>query len=178
MRILGLKKAVGEIKSVPEGFHMEVWSELKGDEEVAVWTTEYLSSNSWTVNHDISERRLDAVMREIDDGRMSLTEQIRRAVDVVWEDGGLLDAVLSKDREWNGSDIALGRYVLHVHEWGGAEAEDWEPDEDGYVPTGYVYADLFRWEGKELVEVDGACVGYGEDTTLRQWIQGVFPDIL
>lgn len=90
MRILGLKKAVGEIKGVPEGFHVEVWSELRGEGEVAVWTTEYLSSNSWTINHEMSERRLDAVMREIDDGHMSLTEQIRRAVSRVWEDKGLL----------------------------------------------------------------------------------------
>lgn len=182
MKIHNIRQTIRDIKGVPEGFHVEVWSAQMGDGEVTVWTSEYLSSNSWTVNHPAGERRLDTVMREISmcdgDGRMSITEQIRRAVESVWGDRGLLDIVLSKDRMWDGASVHIGDYVLDLHEWEGAEAEDWEADEDGYVPSGYIYADVVRWNGFIWDEYDGACVGYGEDTTLRQWVMGVFPDIL
>lgn len=181
MRIHNIRQTVRDIKSVPEGFHVEVWSEPMGDGAVTVWTSECLSQNSWTINHSAGERRLDRVMHEISansEREMSITEQIRRAVESVWGDWGLLDTVLSKDRRWDGASIRIYDYVLDLHEWEGSEAEDWEADENGYVPSGYVYADVVEWDGFVWKEYDGACVGYGEDTTLRQWIQGVFPDIL
>ena len=87
MKIIGIRKAVQDIKGVPKGFHVEVWSEKNEKGDVEVWTSEYLSQNSWTINHPASHKRLDGLMSQVymmEDGDISITEQIRRAVAEVY----------------------------------------------------------------------------------------------
>lgn len=87
MKIIGIRKAVQDIKGVPKGFHVEVWSERNEKGDVEVWTSEYLSQNSWTTNHPINQKCLDRFMSEVymmEDGEVSVTEQIRRAVAEVY----------------------------------------------------------------------------------------------
>lgn len=87
MKIIGIRKAVQDIKGVPKGFHVEVWSERNEKGDVEVWTSEYLSQNSWTTNHPVSQKCLDRYMSEVymmEDEDISLTEQIRRAVAEVY----------------------------------------------------------------------------------------------
>lgn len=87
MKIIGIKKAVQDIKGVPKGFHVEVWSEKNEKGDVEVWTSEYLSQNSWTINHPASHKRLDGLMSQVymmENGEVSVTEQIRRAVAEVY----------------------------------------------------------------------------------------------
>lgn len=87
MKIIGIRQVVQDIKGVPEGFHVEVWSEKNERGEVEVWTTEYLSQNSWTINHPVGQERLDGLMSQIrmmEDGKVSVTEQVRRAVAEVY----------------------------------------------------------------------------------------------
>ena len=87
MKIIGIKQAVQDIKGVPKGFHVEVWSEKNEKGDVEVWTSEYLSQNSWTINHPASHKRLDGLMSQVymmENGEVSVTEQIRRAVAEVY----------------------------------------------------------------------------------------------
>lgn len=86
-KIVGIRNAVSDIKNVPVGFHVEVWSERDGD-TIRVWTSEYLSRNSWTVNHPEGERRIEygeqISKAEWFGERISLTEAIRREVREMW----------------------------------------------------------------------------------------------
>ena len=87
MKIIGIRKAVQDIKGVPKGFHVEVWSEKNERGDVEVWTSEYLSQNSWTINHPASHKCLDGLMSQVymmENGEVSVTEQIRRAVAEVY----------------------------------------------------------------------------------------------
>ena len=87
MKIIGIRKAVQDIKGVPKGFHVEVWSEKNEKGDVEVWTSEYLSQNSWTINHPASHKCLDSYMSQVymmENGEVSVTEQIRRAVAEVY----------------------------------------------------------------------------------------------
>lgn len=88
VKVIGIRNAVRDINRVPAGFHVEVWSRLEGG-KVRIWTSEYLSDNSWTVGHDADEHELD--WRE-EIGRaeyfgesISKTEALRRAVARVYE---------------------------------------------------------------------------------------------
>ena len=47
MKIVGLKKAVHDMLWAPKGFHCEIWAKRNGS-KVALWTSEYLTSESWT----------------------------------------------------------------------------------------------------------------------------------
>lgn len=92
-------------------------------------------------------------------------------------DDAVRDIVLAEDRSWDDVTYDLGHGLrIHVHEWEGAEAEDWEPDASGYVPSGYVYASLDEQneDGTWTEDVDGAAVGYGPDTTLGEWLDETF----
>lgn len=88
-RIIGIREVVSDLVHCPSGFHVEVWSELDG-EDVRVWTTEYLTSNSWTANHPESERELTGEINDIrwrakqDGESVSMTEAVRQAVATVW----------------------------------------------------------------------------------------------
>lgn len=89
VRIIGLREVVSDLLHCPPGFHHEVWSEIDGD-AVRVWTSEYLSQNSWTTGHPETERELTGTINEIrDDARwggesVNMTEAVRRAVSKVW----------------------------------------------------------------------------------------------
>lgn len=65
VRIIGWRKALIEYRNVPKGFHVEIWSRRTAGGDIEVWTSEYLSRNSWTVNHDKEEIRVDEVFREL-----------------------------------------------------------------------------------------------------------------
>lgn len=85
VKVVGIRNAVSDIKNVPKGFHVEVWSE-KVDNIITVWTSEYLSQNSWTINHHKSEHRLDVIAREIREYEdVSMTEALKQAVRQVYE---------------------------------------------------------------------------------------------
>lgn len=95
-------------------------------------------------------------------------------------DDAVRATVLAEDRSWDDATYDLGNgRRLHVHEWEGAETEDWEPDADGSVPTGYVYASVDEMEddGTWTEDVDGAAVGYGPATTLGEWMDDILPMI-
>ncbi len=89
-KVHGLRKAVGELLRCPKGFHMEVWSEKRRDGSIEIWTSEYLSQNSWTVNHPEGERCLSPAIREMEEEaciegiRLSMTAVLKDAVDRVW----------------------------------------------------------------------------------------------
>ncbi len=83
IEIIGIRNAVRDINGVPAGFHVEVWSRLENG-KVHIWTSEYLSRNSWTVGHDEDEHELDW-REEIERAEylgesISTTEALRRAV--------------------------------------------------------------------------------------------------
>lgn len=89
--IKNLRRTVSEYKNVPKGFHVEVWSSMNHKGEVELWTSEYLTQNSWTEYRDNPEFvKLDGMMsliREEDlyDGvKRSLTDTIRLAVERKW----------------------------------------------------------------------------------------------
>lgn len=81
-KILGIRSAVSDLKSTPYGFHQEVWGWETEKGDIQLYTSEYLSQNSWTINHPEGEHRLDCIMRELmdDDEDMSMTEALKRAV--------------------------------------------------------------------------------------------------
>lgn len=89
VRIIGLRDVVSDLLHCPPGMHHEVWSELDGD-AVRIWTSEYLSQNSWTTGHPESERELTGTINEIrerarwDGENVSMTGAVRRAVADVW----------------------------------------------------------------------------------------------
>lgn len=86
-RIVGIRNVVSDIRNTPLGFHVEVWSERDGN-TIRVWTSEYLTQNSWTVGHPEGERRImygeQFSKAEWFGEEISLTEAIRREVAKVW----------------------------------------------------------------------------------------------
>lgn len=88
------------------------------------------------------------------------------------------DIVLATQPErWDEITFDMGEGVrIHVHEWESADSEDYEPDEDGNIPEGYVYAemDVQNEDGDWEEDVDGGAVGYGLTTTLGEWMKDVF----
>lgn len=85
MKIVGLKKAVGEFLSTPRGWHVEIWAYVK-DGTIQVYTSDLLSDNSWTVGHDDDEIRLDnrdGVVYPVGNG-MSWTQALRDEIDAVF----------------------------------------------------------------------------------------------
>lgn len=86
--------------------------------------------------------------------------------------------VLAREPErWDGKTFDMGNGVrIHVHEWETPEPDDYAPDEDGYVPSGYVYSemDVQNAEGVWEKDVDGATVGYDECETLGAWLNGAY----
>lgn len=89
VKISGLREVVSALLHCPPGFHFEVWSEA-ADDGIEIWTSDLLSQNSWTINHEEGWRELTGTIREIRDrseevgSRVSMTEAVRRAVMEVW----------------------------------------------------------------------------------------------
>lgn len=84
-KIIGIRKVVSELKNTPHGFHQEVWGWQDEAGNIQLYTSEYLSQNSWTVNHDEGEYEISRLMYAIMDlDNVSMTEAIRRAVAEIW----------------------------------------------------------------------------------------------
>lgn len=84
---------------------------------------------------------------------------------------------LAIDRSWDDRTYDMGNGVrVHVHELVEGTEADWEEDDDGYVPAGYVYSemDIQDERGQWQEDAEGACVGYRPDQTLGQWLEEVY----
>lgn len=59
----------------------------EADDFIEMWTSEYLSQNSWTVNHGADERRVDVEAREIQaiEG-WPMSRALKEAAIRVWEE--------------------------------------------------------------------------------------------
>lgn len=88
-KIIGIRRAVREIRECPAGFHVEVWTYLDDKGDIQVYTSEYLSANSWTnpARHQ-GERQIR--WRDVEDEmaaegrRCSLTDLIRIGASREW----------------------------------------------------------------------------------------------
>lgn len=77
-KIVGLKKAVNDMKWAPKGFHCEIWAKRIDANTVEVWTSEYLTANSWTTGIE-GFTQIDRYVREYKDMGYSWTKAIRMA---------------------------------------------------------------------------------------------------
>ena len=88
-KIIGIRKTVGEMMDCPRGYHVEIWSEMNGD-DIEVWASDILGPNDWTANHAESERDLTGTIGEIKyraerhGERISNTDAIKQAAEEVW----------------------------------------------------------------------------------------------
>ena len=88
-KIIGIRQAVRDIMDCPRDHHVEIWSQMSGD-DIEVWASEWLSQNTWTTNHPETERELTGTISEIrsraEDGgrRISNTDAIKQAAEEVW----------------------------------------------------------------------------------------------
>lgn len=86
--------------------------------------------------------------------------------------------VLAREPErWDGKTFDMGNGVrIHVHEWETPDPEDYAPDENGYVPSGYVYSEMDVQNDAGIWEedVEGATIGYDECETLGAWLNGAY----
>lgn len=57
-KVFNFRKVIREHTNVPYGFHVETWGVVDREKKtIELYTSEYLSQNSWTVNHDDNEIR-------------------------------------------------------------------------------------------------------------------------
>ena len=77
-KVVGLKKAVNDMKWAPKGWHCEIWAKRIDADTVEVWTSEYLTANSWTTGPR-GWTQIDRYVREYKDMGYSLTKSIRMA---------------------------------------------------------------------------------------------------
>lgn len=77
-KIVGLKKAVNDMKWAPNGWHCEIWAKRIDANTVEVWTSEYLTANSWTTGIE-GWTQIDRYVREYKDMGYSWTKAIRMA---------------------------------------------------------------------------------------------------
>ena len=82
-KIVGLKKAVNDMKWAPKGFHCEIWAK-RNARKVVLWTSEYLTSESWTAGIE-GFVRIDRYVRQYRDFGYSWTKSIRMAAEKVGE---------------------------------------------------------------------------------------------
>lgn len=55
-KVYNFQKVVSESENVPYGFHVETWGIVDRDKkEIVLYTSDYLSQNSWTTNHPDNE---------------------------------------------------------------------------------------------------------------------------
>lgn len=91
-KIYGIKKVASEMKHIPYGFHLEIWACKKNDDYEA-WTSELLTSNSWTVYKSNPEYvRIDGLVERyqyetewMEDRQPSITESIRAVIEEAFE---------------------------------------------------------------------------------------------
>lgn len=93
LKIKGIRKVVQELQHIPNGYHLELWSEKKG-ETVELWTSCLLTVNSWTVYESNPESvkldyYLNAVWHDVYTvgETISLTDAIKRAVKYAYREG-------------------------------------------------------------------------------------------
>lgn len=57
-KVNGFRKTIKEFNDVPAGFHVEIWACVDNDKKtIELYTSEYLSQNSWSTNHGENEYR-------------------------------------------------------------------------------------------------------------------------
>lgn len=55
-KVYNFKKVVSERSHVPYGFHVETWAIIDREyNAIILYTSDYLSQNSWTINHGDNE---------------------------------------------------------------------------------------------------------------------------
>ena len=77
-KVVGLKKAVNDMKWAPKGWHCEIWAKRIDANTVEVRTSEYLTANSWTTGIE-GWTQIDRYVREYKDMGYSWTKSIRMA---------------------------------------------------------------------------------------------------
>ena len=76
-KIVGIKKAAHDMLWAPKGWHCEIWAKRNG-KKVVLWTSEYLTANSWTTGIE-GWTQIDRYVREYKDMGYSWTKSIRMA---------------------------------------------------------------------------------------------------
>ena len=77
-KIVGLKKAIHDLICAPKGWHSEIWAKRIDANTVEVWTTEYLTANSWTTGIE-GWTQIDRYVREYRDMGYTWTKSIGMA---------------------------------------------------------------------------------------------------
>ena len=78
-KIVGIKKAAHDMLWAPKGFHCEIWAKKSG-KKVELWTSEYLTSESWTAGIE-GFTRIDRYVRQYKDIGHNWTKSIKMAVE-------------------------------------------------------------------------------------------------
>lgn len=88
-KVRNLRKVATELRHTPEGFHQEVWSYENGSREIVLYTSEYLSLNSWTIGHDPDEKKLDEHIHELQEAYryddVTLERILKEAALAAWQ---------------------------------------------------------------------------------------------
>ena len=82
-KIVGIKKAAHDMLWAPKGWHCEIWAKRNG-KKVVLWTSEYLTSESWTAGIEVFTR-IDRLVRQYKDIGYNWTKSIRMAAEKVGE---------------------------------------------------------------------------------------------
>lgn len=82
-KIVGIKKAAHDMLWAPKGWHCEIWAKRNG-KKVELWTSEYLTSESWTAGIE-GFTRIDRLVRQYKDIGYNWTKSIRMAAEKVGE---------------------------------------------------------------------------------------------
>lgn len=82
-KIVGIKKAAHDMLWAPKGFHCEIWAKRNG-KKVELWTSEYLTANSWTTGIE-GWKRIDHYVRQYKDSGYNWTASIRITVAEVFD---------------------------------------------------------------------------------------------
>lgn len=82
-KIVGIKKAVHDMRQAPKGYHCEIWAKRNG-KKVVLWTSEYLTPNSWTTGIE-GWKRIESDVIRLREAGYSWTEAIRTAAEEVQE---------------------------------------------------------------------------------------------
>lgn len=79
-KIIGLRKAIHDMICVPKGWHCEIWAKRIDANTVEVWTSEYLTQNSWT-NGIEGWTQIDRYVREYRDIGYTWSKSITMAAE-------------------------------------------------------------------------------------------------
>lgn len=79
-KVTGYRRVISDYTHVPSGYHVEIWGVVDSDKRtIELYTSEYLTPNSWTTNHADGERRF--IPHSWDD--RTLTAQLRQWLDSI-----------------------------------------------------------------------------------------------